>query len=235
MHKKAGYIPYYKNMAEKKDKKIILHLLHGAFHCNHCVGNKSRVVFVSFFSTNLSYWDSICVFSSLPFCLIFKGAFLRVVIFYTLERITPSMNNIRHACKQTWYNATPYNAHSLFWLWKVYVVYDCRPQPTTSKQSTLWRLENAFSGILTRVNHCLPGLALLPVSPLGKLPKRLGPRVEVNQRGLRILRCTGLHYIMYAYRYLFAAPGPIWVQRYSHATSNQPYIFISAQRWGTEK
>ena len=30
---------------------------------------------------------------------------------------------------------------------------------------------------------------LWPVSPLGKLPKRLGPRVEVVQRGLRDLHC----------------------------------------------
>ena len=65
-----------------------------------------------------------------------------------------------------------------------------KPQPTTSKQSTL-KMEKAFSGIPTRVHHCLPGLKLLPVSPLGKLPKTLGPRVEVNQRGLRVLQRRG--------------------------------------------
>ena len=31
--------------------------------------------------------------------------------------------------------------------------------------------EKAFSGILTRVHYCLPGLTLLPVLPLGKPPK----------------------------------------------------------------
>ena len=56
------------------------------------------------------------------------------------------------------------------------------PQPTTSEQSTL-KKEKCLSGIPTRVHHHLPGLTLLPVLPLGKLPKRLGPRVEVNQRG----------------------------------------------------
>ena len=49
-------------------------------------------------------------------------------------------------------------------------------------------MENALSGIPTRVHHRLPGLTLLPVSSLGKLPKRLGPRVKVNQRDLRILQ-----------------------------------------------
>ena len=43
---------------------------------------------------------------------------------------------------------------------------------------------NHFFGTLTLVHHHLLGLALLlPVSPLGKLPKRLGPRVEVIQIG----------------------------------------------------
>ena len=48
--------------------------------------------------------------------------------------------------------------------------------------------KNAFSGIPTCIHHRLPGLTLLPVSLLGKLPKRLGPQVEVNQRGLFILQ-----------------------------------------------
>ena len=37
----------------------------------------------------------------------------------------------------------------------------------------------------------------LPVSPLGELPKRLGPQVKVNQRGLHVSK------------YLSAASGPI--------------------------
>ena len=62
------------------------------------------------------------------------------------------------------------------------VVYYCNwPQPTTNEQSAL-KIEKAFSGIPTQVCDCLPGLALLPVSPLGScMPKRLGPQVEVIQ------------------------------------------------------
>ena len=51
--------------------------------------------------------------------------------------------------------------------------------------------KKAFSGIPTRVHHCLLRFRLLPVLPLGKPPKRLGPRLEVNQTGLCVLQWRG--------------------------------------------
>ena len=37
--------------------------------------------------------------------------------------------------KDTWYNGTPYNTHSLSWLWKVYIIYDYRA--TANNQWTI--------------------------------------------------------------------------------------------------
>ena len=53
--------------------------------------------------------------------------------------------------------------------------------------------KKAFPGIPTWVHHRLPVLMLLHVlvSPLGKLPKRLGPQVQVNQEGLSVLQWWG--------------------------------------------
>ena len=48
--------------------------------------------------------------------------------------------------------------------------------------------KNSFSGIPTLIHHHLPRFNALPVLPLGKLLKRLGTQVEVNQRGLCILQ-----------------------------------------------
>ena len=63
-------------------------------------------------------------------------------------------------------------------------------RPTTSKQSTL-KIEKCLfwdpdpsPSLPSRTNA-------LPVSPLGKLSKRLGPQVEVNQRGFCILQWWG--------------------------------------------
>ena len=48
--------------------------------------------------------------------------------------------------------------------------------------------KNVSTGILTQVHHYLPGLMLLPVSPLGKLPEKLRPQVDINQIGLCVLQ-----------------------------------------------
>ena len=65
------------------------------------------------------------------------------------------------------------------------------PKPTTSKQSTLKMEKSLLWDPDQSPPYRLPGLTLLPVSALGKLPKRLGSRVKVNQRGLRVLQWWG--------------------------------------------
>ena len=51
--------------------------------------------------------------------------------------------------------------------------------------------KSVFSRIPTLIHHRLPRFNALPVLPLGKLLKRLGAQVEVNQRGLCILQRWG--------------------------------------------
>ena len=54
-----------------------------------------------------------------------------------------------------------------------------RPQPRTNQQSTL-KIEKCLLGD----SDPSPSLRFSPVLPLGELPKRLGPQVEVSQGGL---------------------------------------------------
>ena len=71
-----------------------------------------------------------------------------------------------------------------YWFCNVYIIVAIKPQPTTSEQSTLKILNNAFSGIPYQSPSSPFRNYTLPVSPLGNLPKRLGPRVKFNQKGL---------------------------------------------------
>ena len=98
-----------------------------------------------------------------------------------------------------------------YWLWKAYIICDYRPRKGIFP---FYRVDCFAWCWLQLYNHKLYTLSIA--------------RIESGH-------CTGLHCIMYACKYLSAAPGPVWIQSYSHTTSNQPYISISAQSWGTQK
>ena len=73
---------------------------------------------------------------------------------------------------------------------------------TASNQLTINHKDGKVPSLGSRLESIIASqdLKLLPVSPLGKLPKRLGPRVEVNQRGLCIFAAVRTALLLSAHR-----------------------------------
>ena len=90
---------------------------------------------------------------------------------------------------------------------------DHSQQPANNQPYESWK--KALSGISTRVHHRLPRLTLLPVSPLGKLLRRLGPQVEVNQRGWWVLQ---------RWRWLFSLAHTDKLCTHSHDVNVRAYL-----------